>query len=470
MPMGGCNAPATHQRRMTDALRDLIGTICHVYLDDIIIWSDTVEEHQQNVARVLDALRRANLYCNPAKSKLFTTEIAFLGHVISGSGITPDPKKIDRIVNWPTPTTATNVRGFLGLTRYIAAFLPALAEFTSVLTPLTHKDYDKHFPPWLPAHQAAFDEIKRLVTSAECLTVIRYDEPEHQIYVTTDASDRRTGAVLSFGTTWETARPVAFDSYQLNTAEKNYPVHERELLAIVKALKKWRSSLLGVPFEVHTDHRTLEYFTSQKDMSPRQLRWSTFLADFDFTIRYVRGEDNTAADALSRMPDDVPSALLAACGLAYTRSPRRTPNTDPPLTRTFIGGVLSITTDASLLKDIVAGYALDPHAQQITAALTAGSMEGAHSADGLIYVGPSFAHPHSEQCPGAAISPRSRCLRPFRVRQGVRGPPQQLLLAEYAPESRNCIHSLMHRLPAQQRPHEQAHRAPPPSTSTRRSL
>ncbi len=103
MPMGGCNAPATHQRRMTDALRALIGTICHVYLDDIIIWSETVEEHQVNVAAVLDALRRANLYCNPAKSKLFCTEIAFLGHVISGSGIRPDPRKTDRIINWPVP-------------------------------------------------------------------------------------------------------------------------------------------------------------------------------------------------------------------------------------------------------------------------------------------------------------------------------------------------------------------------------
>jgi len=226
MPMGGCNAPSTHQRRMTDALRHLIGSICHVYLDDIIIWSSTVDEHEQNVARVLDALRAANLYCNPAKSQLFATEINFLGHVISGSGIQPDPRKTDRILNWPTPTTATNLRGFLGLTRYIATFLPALAEFTSILTPLTHKDYDKHFPPWLSEHQRAFDNIKRLVTGAGCLTVIDYDDPTKHIFVTTDASDRRTGAVLSFGETWESARPVAYDSYQLNPAEKNYPVHE----------------------------------------------------------------------------------------------------------------------------------------------------------------------------------------------------------------------------------------------------
>jgi RNase H-like domain found in reverse transcriptase len=168
---------------------------------------------------------------------------------------------------WPQPSTATNVRGFLGLTRYIATFLPALAEYTSVLTPLTNKECDKAFPPWTADHQATFEQIKHLVLSTDCLTVIDYEGKASNIYVTTDASDRRTGAVLSFGATWETACPVAYDSYQLNDTEKNYPVHEKELLAIVKALKKWRSHLLGARFEVFTDHRTLEYFQSQKEMS-----------------------------------------------------------------------------------------------------------------------------------------------------------------------------------------------------------
>ena len=146
MPMGGCNAPSTHQRRMTDALRELIGKICHVYLDDIIIWSQTIEEHEANISKVLEALRKAKLFCNGSKTTLFSTEISFLGHKISAAGIQADPRKIDRILDWPQPTTATNVRGFLGLTRYIATFLPALAEHTSVLTPLTTKDCDREFP------------------------------------------------------------------------------------------------------------------------------------------------------------------------------------------------------------------------------------------------------------------------------------------------------------------------------------
>ena len=108
--------------------------------------------------------------------------------------------------------------------------------------------------------------------------------------------------MLSFGPTWETARPVAFDSMQLKGAELNYPIHEKELLAILRALKKWRADLLGMTFQVYTDHRTLENFTSQKDLSRRQLRWQEFMSQYDMTITYIKGEENTVADALSRLP------------------------------------------------------------------------------------------------------------------------------------------------------------------------
>jgi hypothetical protein len=122
------------------------------------------------------------------------------------------------------------------------------------------------------------------------------------VYVTCDASDWRTGAVLSFGPTWAMARPVAFDSMQLKGAERNYPVHKKELLAIIRALKKWRSDLLGMNFYVYTDHRTLENFDTQRDLSRRQLRWQEFLSQYDFAIVYIPGDDNTVADALSRVP------------------------------------------------------------------------------------------------------------------------------------------------------------------------
>ena len=133
--------------------------------------------------------------------------------------------------------------------------------------PLTTKECDQAFLPWTATHQTTFENIKRLVLSTDCLTIINYEDKVSDIHVTTDASDRRMRAILSFGETWETVHPVVYNSYQLNDAKKNYPTHEKELLAIVKALKKWRSHLIGTRFEIYTDHQTLEYFQSQKEMS-----------------------------------------------------------------------------------------------------------------------------------------------------------------------------------------------------------
>jgi hypothetical protein len=123
---------------------------------------------------------------------------------------------------------------------------------------------------------------------------------DNKIFITADTSDRRSGAVLSYGLTWETARPVAFDSMTFKGAELNYPVHEKELLAIFRSLRRWRSDLIGCPVYIYTDHRTLENFNTQRDLSRRQARWMEFLAQFDCHIVYVKGHDNTVADALSR--------------------------------------------------------------------------------------------------------------------------------------------------------------------------
>lgn len=213
---------------MNQALQHLIGKICHVYLDDIIIWSQTLEEHRRNVDTVLLALRNAHLLCSSRKTSLFCTELDFLGHHISARGIEPDASKIERIANWKSPRSSKEVRAFLGLVRYIAVFLPKLADFTHILTPLTTKTCDKLFPAWTDEHESAFLGIKSLVLSTDCLTIIDHENPGlNRIFVTCDASDWHTGAVLSFGETWETARPVAYESQQLNSAQKNYPVHEK---------------------------------------------------------------------------------------------------------------------------------------------------------------------------------------------------------------------------------------------------
>jgi len=165
------------------------------------------------------------------------------------------------------------------------------------------------------------------------LTTIDHENlGDNKVFVTCNASDWRTGSVLSVGTSWETARPVAFDLMQLKGAEKNYPMHEKELLAVVCALKKWRSDLLGIPIYIYTDHRTLQNFDTQRDLSHRQLRWQELMSQYDMEIVYIPGEDNTVADALSHVPDGA--------------FPGESLENDP---RPSINVILSITTDPSIL-------------------------------------------------------------------------------------------------------------------------
>src|SRR3984957_8971261 len=186
--------------------------------------------------------------CNPRKCHFYLLELDFLGHHISARGIEANTSKVDKILQWPVPKNTTDVRSFLGLVRYISFFLPKLADYTCILTLLTTKDARHQFPAWTVEHQHAFEAIRALVVSRECLTTIDHANlGENKVFVTCDASDWRTGASLSVGPSWELARPVAFNSMQLKGPDKNYPVHEKELLAIIRALKKWRSDLLGIP-------------------------------------------------------------------------------------------------------------------------------------------------------------------------------------------------------------------------------
>ena len=145
--------------------------------------------------------------------QLFCTEINLLGHQISAHSIEADNKKAEKIVNWPIPKSATEAQSFLGLVRYLADLLPSLAEYTGILTELMTKEAEKAFPPWTDHYQSTFDSVKNIVISCECLTTIDLSKlPEYKIFVTTDASNRCSGAILSFGKSWSSARPVTFDS------------------------------------------------------------------------------------------------------------------------------------------------------------------------------------------------------------------------------------------------------------------
>ena len=224
---------------MNAALHTFIGKICHIYIDDIVIWSNTVAEHIKHIGMIMKALITAKLFCTLKKCDFFLMEMDFLGHHIPAWGIELNTSKIQKILDWPVPTNLTEVRAFLGLVCYIALFLPKLAEHMYILTPLTNKSAKANFT-WMADHHSAFKSIKALVVGADCLTVVDYENPgKNKIFVTCNASDWCMGACLSFGKTWETTCPVAYDSMQLGAAEKNYPIHEKELLVIIRVLKKW---------------------------------------------------------------------------------------------------------------------------------------------------------------------------------------------------------------------------------------
>lgn len=177
-----------------------------IYLDDIIIWSDLLEDHMKHFKLIMDALCKSCMYCNLKKSQLFLTELECLGHHILHEGIQGCSSKVNKILQWPVPKSVLDVQSFLGLVQYITSFLPYLMDHRTILTPLTAKKCKKSFPSWTREHQCAFDAIKALVVGHECLTVVDHTNPgENNFFFTCDVSDFCAGTVLSWGKTWETA-------------------------------------------------------------------------------------------------------------------------------------------------------------------------------------------------------------------------------------------------------------------------
>ena len=237
------------------------------------------------------------------------------------------------------PCTSTDVWHFLGLVCYISIFLLCLTEFTLILSPLM-KECNSVFPVWTIAHQNAFDGIKKLVLSHECLTTIDHTNPgDNKIFITCDTSKYRIESVLSFGPTWETAPPVAFESCTMQGAKLHHSVHKQELLSMIHSLQKWCSDLLGSKIEIFTNHRTLENFGTQHKLSAQQAWWMEFLSQYDLTIMYISGNINTTTNALSHFPErgDI-NAIIS----------------------TMIAPILIFTSDLSLISDIWEGYKIYP--------------------------------------------------------------------------------------------------------------
>lgn len=290
MPFGLKNAPATFQRMMDTALRGLIGKYCLVYLDDIIIFGSTIQEHNQNLATVLQRLKDLGLKIQPDKCEFLKPELEYLGHVVTAEGIKPNLEKIECVKNFKIPKTPTNIKSFLGLAGYYRKFIKNFSKIAKPLTDLIKKDTPFH---WTEKQQIAFETLKDKLCTAP---ILQYPDFDKTFTLTTDASNDGLGAILS-----QEGHPCCYISRTLNPPEKNYSTTEKELLAIVWAVKRLRQYLLGRKFIIQTDHQALKWLKNVKDPSSRLMRWRLRLEEYDYDIEYKKGKENAAADVLSRL-------------------------------------------------------------------------------------------------------------------------------------------------------------------------
>jgi hypothetical protein len=296
MQQGDCNMPSTFQRSINTIFRDYIRIFMHTYLDDLFIYSDTIEEHQIHLEMVFAQLRKHEFYLRKDKCELYADSIDCLGHRIDDKGLHADADKMAKIREWNTPCNFNDVQRFLGLVQYLAHFLPDVTAYTSPLASITVNGTPFS---WRPIHEKCFQTIKAMCCWTPILRPIehRKDEP---IWIICDALAYGTGAMYGQGPTWQTCRPAGFMSKKFTDAQRNYRVFEQETLAILEAFLKWEDKLLGYRIHVVTDHKALEFFKTQLRLSGRQMRWMEYLVKFDFDIRYVKGELNKVADVLSR--------------------------------------------------------------------------------------------------------------------------------------------------------------------------
>jgi hypothetical protein len=314
-PMGLCNSPARFQSIMNRIFQPLLNKCVTVYLDDILVYSRNPEEHALHLQQVFEILRAHQFVLKKSKCYFNLPEVNYLGHIVGREGVKVDPAKIKAVEKWPRPETVTQVRSFLGFVNYFRRFIDKYADTAKPLNDLLHGARKKHAKVvWNPACQKAFDTLKRSLVSAPVLAVPDFSKP---FEVEADASDWCLGAVLM-----QDGHPIAYESRTFIPAERNYPVGERELCAVVHALKIWRCYLWGNRFTIKSDHEPLKYLQSKGTLSPRQARWSEFLSAYDYVWMYKKGS-TMIADALSRLPA-APGQAPAACAAVIpvdTRSP-----------------------------------------------------------------------------------------------------------------------------------------------------
>lgn len=296
MPFGLKNAPACFQNMMNHIFKDILDKYCVVYLDDILVYSDNLEEHINHVKNVLNILQNNNLCLKLEKCEFHKDMVDFLGYRISSSGITMDPSKLTSILQWDYPKSKRDIQVFLGFANFYRRFIK---DYSLIAKPLTDSLKDSERFECNEGARKAMDELKNKFTTAPILI---HPNLEKQFFIEADASDYAIGSVLMQIGNDNELHPIAFYSRKASPAEINYTIHDKELLAIKASFEEWRHFLIGTiePVIVYSDHKNLEYFLSSRKLNRRQARWVIFLADFNFKICFRSGTSQTQADALSR--------------------------------------------------------------------------------------------------------------------------------------------------------------------------
>lgn len=302
-PFGLTGAPATFQRYINHTLREFLDEFCSAYIDDILIYSNgSLADHRKKVKKVLARLRDGGLQIDIDKCEFEATSVKYLGFIVeAGKGIRVDPEKVQAIQQWQPPRSVKGVRSFLGFANYYRQFIPKFSSIASPLTALTKKNAAF---AWSKECQTAFEELKlRLITAP----ILAQWDPDRETVVETDSSGYVTGGALSQRGDDGIMRPVAFFSKKNAPAECNYPIHDKELLAIIRCLEHWDAELRSVAsFTILTDHLNLQYFTKKQPLSERQARWAETLSRYNFTIKHRPGKEAVVPDALSRREQDMP--------------------------------------------------------------------------------------------------------------------------------------------------------------------
>ena len=300
MPFGLVNAPATYQRLMEECFFGLHLDICYIYLDDLIIFSKTFEEHVDRLKQIFQRLREVNLKLSPKKCEFMKKKVKYVGHIVSSGGIEPDPQKIDKVRDWPVPTNPDEVRQFLGFVGYYRRFIRdfskisrPLAELIPELGKRKRRNAKNSIIPekweWGTLQQTAFDQLKQQLITFPILGFPQYNLP---FELHTDASTKGLGAVL-YQDQAGVKRVIAYASRSLTKSEKNYAVHKLEFLALKWAVtEKFYDYLYGNNFTVYTDNNPLTYVLSSAKLDATGQRWISNLAEFSFSIHYKPGIRN----------------------------------------------------------------------------------------------------------------------------------------------------------------------------------